>query len=285
MVLPAGACADNPHWSADGKQLAFANIATDSVELWLGDAKTGKIRKIPGVRLNPMLDHELQWMPDQKTLLVKLVPDHLGAPPVQPLVRSGPSIQESDGEKGQSSTYETRDTLNNEHDEDLFDYYATTQLALIDTASAKVTHLGKPANIEEIEPAPDGRHLLVTSIHKPYSYVTTHDRFPRNVDVWDSSNRSNIQVHTIASLPLADRVPIHGEPLGPRSFDWRGIEPATLVWAEALDGGDLRHLYGAVGRRCQGSRRRGHSDLFRAGIATSGSYNKTLTPFGFQQAV
>ena len=25
-----------------------------------------------------------------------------------------------------------------------------------------------------------------------------------------------------------------------------------------------------------------HSDLFHAGVATSGSYNKTLTPFGFQ---
>ena len=25
-----------------------------------------------------------------------------------------------------------------------------------------------------------------------------------------------------------------------------------------------------------------HTDLFRAGVATSGSYNKTLTPFGFQ---
>ncbi len=25
-----------------------------------------------------------------------------------------------------------------------------------------------------------------------------------------------------------------------------------------------------------------HSNLFRAGVATSGSYNKTLTPFGFQ---
>jgi len=25
-----------------------------------------------------------------------------------------------------------------------------------------------------------------------------------------------------------------------------------------------------------------HSELFRAGVATSGSYNKTLTPFGFQ---
>jgi dipeptidyl aminopeptidase/acylaminoacyl peptidase len=27
-------------------------------------------------------------------------------------------------------------------------------------------------------------------------------------------------------------------PLGPRDFSWRATEPATLVWAEALDGGD-----------------------------------------------
>jgi dipeptidyl aminopeptidase/acylaminoacyl peptidase len=153
-------------------------------------------------------------------------------------VPAGPSIQEADGEKGQSSTYETRDTLNNKHDEDLFDYYAGAQVALVDTATSKITRLGQPANVESLEPAPDGRHVLVVSIHKPYSYVTTHERFPRDVEVWDTANRAKIVRHTIATLPLADRVPIHGEPLGPREFDWRATEPATLVWAEALDGGD-----------------------------------------------
>jgi hypothetical protein len=49
---------------------------------------------------------------------------------------------------------------------------------------------------------------------------------------------SHVLAHTIASLPLADRVPIHGVPVGPRDFSWRATEPATLVWAEALDGGD-----------------------------------------------
>jgi dipeptidyl aminopeptidase/acylaminoacyl peptidase len=240
VVLPPGACADNPQWSADGRQFAFANVANDSVELWVGDATSGKVHKIPGARLNPMLDHELKWMPDQKTLLVKLVPDHLGAPPAEPVVPSGPSIQEAYGEKGQSSTYETRDTLNNTHDEDLFDYYAVSQVALVDTATSRITRLGKPANFETLDPAPDGQHLLATSIHKPYSYVTTHERFPRTVEVWDTANRAKIQTHTIAELPLADRVPIHGEPLGPREFDWRANEPATLVWAEALDGGDWK---------------------------------------------
>jgi dipeptidyl aminopeptidase/acylaminoacyl peptidase len=239
IALPAGMCPGAPVWSADGKRFAFDNIALDSVELWVGDAKTGKVRQIPGVHLNPMLDDEMQWMPDQKTLLVKLVPKGMGPQPAELVDPIGPSIQEALGEKGQSSTYENRDTLNNKHDEDLFDYFAASQLAIVDAATGAITPIGKPANYESVDAAPDGKHILVTAIHKPYSYVTTYDRFPQEVEVWDTSDRSHVLSHTIASLPLADRVPIEGVPVGPRDFSWRPTDPATLVWAEALDGGDI----------------------------------------------
>ena len=238
VQLPAASCPESPVWSADGKRFAFANVASTSVELWVGDAGTGKVRQVPGVRLNPMFGSELQWTPDQKTMLVKLVPDKLGAPPAKPLVPAGPSIQETGGAQGQSSTYENRDTLGSVHDEDLFDYYAASQLALVDAASSAVTPIGAPGLYDVLESAPDGRHLLVSAIHKPYSYVTTHDRFPRRVEVWDTANRARPSVQVIARLALADRVPIHGVPLGPRDFFWRPSEPATLLWAEALDGGD-----------------------------------------------
>ena len=238
VALPAGACPTEPAWSADGRHFAFANIAPDSVELWIGDGKTGEVLQVPGARLNPIFTHEMQWMPDQKTLLVKLVPDGMGAPPPEPIVPIGPSIQETGGEKGQSSTYENRDTLNNKHDEDLFDYYAASQLALVDAASGAITAIGKQANYLKADPAPDGQHILVTAIHKPYSYVTTYDRFPQEVEVWDIADRSGVAVHTVASIPLADRVPIDGVRVGPREFSWRGTDAATLVWAEALDGGD-----------------------------------------------
>ena len=238
IALPEGMCPGDPSWAADGKQFAFANIAAESVELWIGDAQTGKVRRVPGVHLNPMFDDAMQWMPDQKTLLVKLVPKGMGAPPPEPIVPAGPSIQETGGEKGQSSTYENRDTLTNKHDEDVFDYYAVSQLALVNAATGAITPVGKAANYESLDPAPDGRHILVATIHKPYSYVTTYDRFPEEVEVWDVAEHTHVQVHTIASLPLADRVPIHGVPLGPRDFSWRATDPATLIWAEALDGGD-----------------------------------------------
>jgi dipeptidyl aminopeptidase/acylaminoacyl peptidase len=238
--LPEGACPGGPIWAADGKRFAFVNLAPNAVELWIGDAKTGDVHQVPGAHLNPMFNDELQWMPDQKTLLVKLVPEGMGSPPPEPVVPSGPSIQETEGEKGQSSTYENRDTLSSKHDEDLFDYYAASQLALVDAATAAITPVGKPANYESISPAPEGKDILVTAIHKPYSYVTTYDRFPKEVEVWDVSDRAHVLVHTIASLPLADRVPIAGVPVGPRDFSWRATEPATLVWAEALDGGDWK---------------------------------------------
>lgn len=238
VLLPLGACPNQPSWSADGKRFAFENIASEAVELWIGDANTGAIHRAPGVHLNPMLGSEMQWMPDQETLVVKLVPRRMGPQPAQATVPSGPSVQESNGAKGQSSTYETRDTLGNRHDEDLFDFYAASQLALVDARTAAITLVGSPDRYDSISPAPDGRHVLVTTIHKPYSYVTTYDRFPHEVDVWDVTKRSGVLKHHIASLPLADRVPIDGVRLGPRDFSWRASAPATLVWAEALDGGD-----------------------------------------------
>jgi dipeptidyl aminopeptidase/acylaminoacyl peptidase len=238
IALPEGACPGSPIWAADGKRFAFVNLAPEAVELWIGDAKTGQVRQVPGARLNPMFDDEMQWMPDQKTLLVKLVPEGIGAPPPEPIVPSGPSVQETEGTKGQSSTYENRDTLDSKHDEDVFDYFAASQLALIDAATGAITPVGRPGNYESLDAAPDGQHILVTAIHKPYSYITTYDRFPMEVEVWDVSQRSHVLAHTIASLPLADRVPIGGVPVGPRDFSWRATEPATLIWAEALDGGD-----------------------------------------------
>jgi dipeptidyl aminopeptidase/acylaminoacyl peptidase len=238
VALPAGVCLSRPWWSADGKMFAFSNIAPDSVELWVGDATTGVAHRVAGVALNPMFGNDVQWMPDQKTLLVKMVPPGMGAPPPEPVVPIGPSIQETGGQKGESSTYENRDTLGNKHDEDVFDYFADAQLALVNADTGAITTIDKADLYDEVRIAPDGQHVLIAAIHKPYSYVTTYNHFPRELEVWDIADRAHVKKHTVASLPLADRVPVRGVPLGPREFSWRPTDPATLLWAEALDGGD-----------------------------------------------
>ena len=235
--LPAEAKLRPPVWSADGKRFAFAMFGVDSVELWVGDAATAQAHKLSGVRLNQFLGSPFLWMPDQKSLLVRAVPEGLGPAPAQDEAPRGPSIQETSGEKGSSSTYEVRDVLKTPKDEELFEYYGSTQLSLVDAESGRITPLGKPALFAELSPAPDGQHLLIETIHRPFSYLTTYERFPREVDVCDTSGR---MVHHVASVPLADRVPIWGVRTGPRDFDWRSTDPATLVWLEALDGGDWK---------------------------------------------
>ncbi len=234
VASPPG-CSDGIQWSPDGKRFAFRNTTRDAVELWLGDGKTGAVKRLGDARLNPMLGSSYGWLGDHQTLVAKLVPDDAGPPPVGSATADGPAIQETDGKTGESSTYETRDTLNNKHDEDLFDYYATSQIAYIDAATGAVTRVGKPAVYTELDASPDDRNLLVTRIARPYSYVVTFERFAHDVEVWD---RKGNLVKVMAKLPIADRVPIHGAPTGPRDYEWRSDEPATLTWAEALDGGD-----------------------------------------------
>ncbi len=236
VLLPAGAKLGYPRWTADGQRFAFTITGPDEVALWVGEVASAKAKRVGSLRLNPMLDDEVQWMPDQKRLLVKLVPK-AQPPPSEASVPQGPNVQEASGEKGPSSTYELKDVLKSPHDEELFEYYAASQLALVDVASGKVTPLGKPALYSEVTPAPDGKHVLVMTLHRPFSYITTHERFPIDVEVWDASPGPT---HKVATLPLADAVPIWGVPVGPRDFAWRATEPATLLWAEALDGGDWK---------------------------------------------
>src|SRR5690606_36339918 len=237
VQLPAGACPGMPSWSPDGLRFAFDNTTDTGVELWVGEAATGVVRRIEGVKVNTVLGNWMQWLGSQPKLLVKTVPASLGPAPRKAAVPPGPEIKEAIGGKGESSTYEARDTLSGPEDEVLFDYYATSQLATVDLGSGAVAPVGAPAVLGNVDVAPDGRHVLVETIRRPYSYITTWRRFARDVAVLDLADG---RVRTLASLPVADRVPVHGVPTGPREHQWRANQPATLVWAEALDGGDWK---------------------------------------------
>jgi len=235
IELPPGAKVGPPVWSADGKRFAFTNTTANGIELWAGEAASGRVRKLKGVVVNAVYGTPVQWMPDNRTLLAQTVPAGRAAPPAEESVPKAPNIQESSGRPGPVRTYQ--DLLKNAHDEDLFDFYATAQLAFVDSESGKATLLGKPAVFEEAEPSPDGAHILVARLHRPYSYLHPADDFPKDVEVWD---REAKVVHKVVSRPLADDVPIEGVVKGPRAYGWRPTEPATLVWAEALDEGDPR---------------------------------------------
>lgn len=239
--LPAEFYVSEPFWSPEGHTIAFTHAASSGVELWLVDARTGKATAVPGIKLNaafstagPSEEHRpCHWMPAGKSLLCQTIPAGRGAPPKPPAVPKGPRVQESFGKAAPIATFE--DLLENEYDAALFDYYATSQLTLIEASTGRTVNVGAPGIFLEADPAPDDEHVLVTRIHRPYSYIVPAERFARDVEVWDLSGQVDYKV---ASLPLQENVPIGGVPTGPREIAWHPNKPGTLVWVEALDDGD-----------------------------------------------
>ena len=203
------------HWSHDGARFAFTNTTGSGIELWIGETATGKTHRVAGARLNGVMagrggagggrgaafgdfgPSDVQWMPDNQSLLVELVSPARGAPPVESSVPTGPHIQESLGGAAPVATHE--DMIQSPHEEDLFEYYATSQLAFVDAATGKMTLTGKPAIIESVRISPDARHLLVTTIHRPFSYLYQASDFPKEIEIWDNGGKV---LHKLASLPL-----------------------------------------------------------------------------------
>lgn len=233
-LLPHGSRLGYPLWSPNGERFAFTNTRDNGVELWICEAATGHIHKLDGIRLNAAYGSPVEWMPDSCTLLVRLVPKNRAcAPPVAPSVPPGPNTQESSGKRSPITTYQ--DLLRSPHDEDLFDYYTTSQLGFVDVEAGELEILGTPAIFRMVELSPDGEHLLVSRVCRPYSYLHPHSAFPTEVEVWNTEGRV---VRHLASIPLADEIALDGVMTGRREHRWHPTEAATLLWVEALDGGD-----------------------------------------------
>ncbi|CAN5873468.1 S9 family peptidase [soil metagenome] len=232
--LPAGAKIVSPAWSADGKYIAAGNLTATGTELWIIETASGKATKVKNAFVNTTLGG-FDWMPDQKSLIVNLVPKTRGtAPGYSDVVPNEPNIQETAGKTGAVQTFQ--DTLNSPNDEKLFEYYTTSQIAIIGV-DGKIKELGQPAIYDSPEVSPDGNYILASRIKRPFSYLYPYYRFPEDIEIWDTNGK---MIKQLASNTLQDNIPVQGVTVEPRSFGWIPTESATVMWAVALDGGDPR---------------------------------------------
>ena len=232
LNLPEGAEVDDMVWTVDGKRFALIVIHTDHIGLWVGSVE-GEVKKIENFALNPLMGTAVSWLPDQKRLLVRRIPQR-GLAPEPPVIPSGPEIVEGIGASARS-TYEARNLLETAHDDALFEYYTTSELVIFDPATGDVKIIGKSAPYYTAEFSPDGEYILIARLVGPWSHEVTWRRFASEIEVWNDQGEL---VANIVSLPLTNEVPIHGVPMGPRSVSWRPTAPHTLFWVEALDGGN-----------------------------------------------
>ena len=230
---PRGTTLGWPQFSPDGSHLSYAVLRDTGIELWVVDVASGKPRALTSASLNATWGNPCEWLFDSSGVLCRFRVPARGAPPSPPRQPSGPNVQEHDGRLSPVRTYQ--DLLSNPYDEALFEYHFTSRIETVDQATGSRSPVGEPGLFLRVSGAPDSRHVLVERLERPFSWLHPASRFPRSVEVW---TRDGGKVATVATLPLADAVPIGGVPVGPRGHRWNPTAPATLVWSEAQDGGD-----------------------------------------------
>ena len=237
VPVPPQASISNVHFSRDGSRLSFTNTKDAAIELWIADVSTGRSRKISGTdRLNAANGDPCDWMHDNVTLVCQIVPPDRGAVPSEPVIPAGPNVLENHDKAAPAPTYE--DMIRTSHDEALFDYYLKSQVAAIDAMNGHRTLIGHPAIFQTVTPSPDDRFILVSRVKRPYSHLIPMDGFPQQVEIW---NRRGEVTRIVAEIPSREGVTLTGVRTGPREYRWRPDQPATLIWVEALDEGDLKN--------------------------------------------
>ncbi len=89
----------------------------------------------------------------------------------------------------------------------------------------------------DVSVSPAGDYVMVEEYKAPFSYLVTYQRFGHSINLYD---KKGTLVKTLADVPLIEDLPqgFMAVRTGPRDVQWRNDKPNTIVYAEALDGGD-----------------------------------------------
>ncbi|MCR6719620.1 MAG: prolyl oligopeptidase family serine peptidase [Chitinophagaceae bacterium] len=231
--LPSPLSASSFSWSPNDKKIAFLQVTRDRVDLYVIELATMKAQKVNKTALNVVYG-DYSWF-DENSLLYRTALKPTSAAPTKPLLPAGPATQEVAGKASPRPTYQ--DMIKTPHDEQLFEFYATTQL--VRNVGGVETKIGKPAIYANIQISPDRKYLMVRTLEKPFSYLVPASGFPSVIVVTDIAGKV---IKTVAKLPSSETAPSGNDNVQnvPRSFEWRDDEPATLVWCEPLDGGLIK---------------------------------------------
>lgn len=233
--LPLNPRITNIRWSNSQNHIAFTNIATESLDLWILDVNERTAKRLSDKPLNANMGSVISWKKDDSGLVVKMLPEIRN----QLIDRSssipeGPTVAVNEGQKAQNRTYQ--DLLKNPTDEENFESLAKSEVWIVNLDGT--AQLWLPSDMYSgLNVSPDGKYVLTTSVARPFSYIVPYRRFPQIIEVYRTGGE---KVKTLAQIPLTEEIPkgFMSTRTGPRNHWWRADHPSTIYWSEALDGGD-----------------------------------------------
>jgi len=233
--LPEKPKLTNFSFSPDQKKIACTNTTSSGVEVWVVDVVNQTAKKLTEPKVNANLRNAINWFEDGNAILVKMIsPDRKELIDTKNAVPTGPTISVNDGKKAQNRTYQ--DLLKNKNDEHNFEQLALSELYKVSLDGTSEKWLDSDM-YNSIMFSPDGEYVMVTTVEKPFSYLVPYRRFPSKTVIYSKDGQ---KVETVIEVPLIEDLPkgFMAVRKGKRRFSWRNDMPASLVYAEALDGGD-----------------------------------------------
>ncbi len=220
-------------WYPGNDKLLLAGKDVTGVYLYAVACADGQAKKVTERRIHAIEGFGINWI-GEESFITRVVPANQGEPPVESPIPTGPVVQENLGKQVPARTYQ--DLLKNKHDEDLFEYYFTSQLLKITPEGEE--EIGEPKIYRKVSVSPDKSLLLLETIEKPYSYTVPYHNFPMTTTVTDLQGKTVQEVNRVPVLVLAMGYDTTSP--FPRSHEWRPDKPATLYWVEAQDNGNPR---------------------------------------------
>jgi dipeptidyl aminopeptidase/acylaminoacyl peptidase len=232
--LPSPLYASGISWSPNSKKIAFLQTLPDRVDLYWVDIATKKATRINKSPLNTITGSFI-WINDN-SVIYRGASKPVSSAPKKPAAPTGPTVQENYGKASPRPTYQ--DMIRSPYDENLFEFYATTQL--YKNTNGTETRIGTPAIYGSIVLSPDKNYLLVRKIKKPFSYLVPSSGFASSMLITDLNGK---EIKHLADLLSLETAPSGNDNVidQPRSYDWRDDEPATVTWSKPLDGGLIKN--------------------------------------------
>ncbi|MFZ5605383.1 MAG: alpha/beta hydrolase family protein [Pseudomonadota bacterium] len=229
---------EHVQFAPDGRTLAALRVQTGQPSrLVLYDIATGSERSIDA-GVNPAWGNPCAWVGNDR-LLCRMVPaGH--KPPAAPAL--APLVMSHAGAPTPVRTYDN--LLESPADDDRFDQYFTTELALITRDGREQRLAVAPGPIRSFLPSPDGSLVILRRLERPYSRLVPASGFPARIEAWNLQTGQRIYQSALMGFGIEEE-------------DGEGADAETLVWAPLLpltagflfqqqEGGKLRYQWRSV---------------------------------------
>lgn len=183
LDTPRTATITDVSWSPAGDKLAFFAHFNRETHLYVTDLESGESERLTERPVLATTITDFEWSGDGQSIITVLLPDERGAEPRRPQTPDAITVRTTTPDENRLRTYQS--LLGDRHDANLLEYYITGQLAKIEVETKDIYHIGNPALFRSFDASPNGDHVIVQTMERPFPYIVPFYLFGWTEEIWD----------------------------------------------------------------------------------------------------